>query len=109
MPGFEKQHFVLLFKIHAEALISNMLKEAGNSLGFIHSEDTSSRRKAEKPSARKKMSEARSGDKNSSFGLTGEKSPNFGRIHSEGPWPQLEIKLVIQIGVKLIQNRQNLK
>ena len=49
----------------------NILKIAGSSLGFKHSEETAL-----------KISEAQKGENNSMFGRSGEDSPKFGKTHS---------------------------
>lgn len=50
----------------------NILKFAGSSLGYKHTEE-----------AIAKMSEAKKGENSLMFGKTGEKHPFFGKIHSE--------------------------
>jgi group I intron endonuclease len=54
-----------------ESLRYNILKIAGYSLGFIHSENS-----------KVKMSEAKKGEKSLMFGKTGKYHPFFGKTHS---------------------------
>lgn len=79
----EDYYLVLIFS-EKDPNIFNLLKKAGSSLGFKHTEETIANMKNRKHSAEIKvlLSEINKGNNNPMYGKTGENHPMYGKSHT---------------------------